>query len=261
MIMKKNLTPEIYSLVRRGTANWLVCFFLMSLKFLLSSQRPNSAKIMSLSAPVVSVYPPVSFVMGTTIVRMARMKPLVPNPPAALAPSSATTQGVSRPRGAVTEIQTVLTALTSGRRTVMGGHLCTRPAVCMSSSAWVGSVSTAAGGVMEASTAWIDRTKSTVVSVVNDLAFMFLLQFLLLKTHKGQHKFTRSKTLLQALKQLYNWRNTFRGPETNSQSLNCDKWRMYLIRRSGYWRVVSLCWQKMLRKEIAALHFLRFVER
>lgn len=120
----------------------------------------------SFNVPMASVYPPPSFATRTGTVQMAQMRLPAPNPPAALVPSSATTRCACRPSGAAMETRTVPTGLTSGRRPVRDRSRWRRwcTATSTSSSVRTGLVSTAAGGVTEARTARMDRTRSTAVS-------------------------------------------------------------------------------------------------
>lgn len=131
---------------------------------LLSYQHWKNAGLMSLNVPAASAYPPPSSVTRKTTVRMAQMRRRAPNPLAAVTPSSATTWSVCRPSGAAMETRIVPMGLTSGRRTAWD-ILTRRPptAAPPNSSVRMGSASTAAGGVTEASTVPTIRMNTTAV--------------------------------------------------------------------------------------------------
>lgn len=166
-----------------GYFSLLLFHFGIIFPFFLSHQLPKNARIMSFSVPVASVYPPPSSATWTMTVQMARTRLPVPNPPAAVGPSSATTRCVFQPSGAAMATTTAPTGPTSGRRIAMDIRT-SRPlaAAATSSSVQMGSASTAAGGAMEAWTVWIARTKSTAVSYLSfcfiPLPFLFLFFFL-----------------------------------------------------------------------------------
>lgn len=132
-------------------------------------QRPNSAKLENFVVPMASVYPAPSSATMTTTAQTAQMRLPAPSPPAALDPSSATTPFVCRPCGNAMETRIVPTGRMSGRRTVWNGSRTRRRCTAESTnfSVLMGIVSTAAGGVMEAWTARIDRTRSTAVSLLS----------------------------------------------------------------------------------------------
>lgn len=120
---------------------------------------------MSFSVPMASVYLPPSFATRTMTVQTAQMRLPVPNPPAAVGPSSATTRCVFQSSGTAMATTTAPMDLTSGRRIAMDVRASLpHVAAATSSSVQMGSASTAAGGAMEEQTVRITRTKSTAVS-------------------------------------------------------------------------------------------------
>lgn len=132
---------------------------------------------------MVSVYLPASSATRTTTAPMALMKLPAPSPPAALAPSSATTRCVCRACGVVMETRTVQMGLMSGRRTVQQSSRRPCAVPSMTSSVLTGSASTAAGSVTETWTARIDQMRSTAVSIFFLSFSFFKFNFALLFSH------------------------------------------------------------------------------
>lgn len=140
----------------------------------LSRQLQENAIVTSSGVPTASVCPPPSSATWTMTVRTARTRLPVPNPPAAVAPSSATTRCVFQPSGAAMATTTAPTAPTSGRRIATDVRT-SRPLVAapMSSSVPTGSASTAAGGATETWTVRIARMKPTAVSYLSFLLIFY----------------------------------------------------------------------------------------
>lgn len=148
------------------------CSTLDPFPLFLFHQLPKNARKMSFAAPAASVCPPPSSATETRTVSTARTRLPVPNPPAAVAPSSATIQGAFHSSGAAMATATAPTGLTSGRRIATDARTSwPLAAAATSSSVWTGSASTAAGGATEDRTVRIAQTKSTAVRY---LSFSFI---------------------------------------------------------------------------------------
>lgn len=149
---------------------WLVfsCFNRPILNLLL--QLPSSVQTQSSAARTASAFPrPLCATARTTVTTAATRFPAQPSP-AALGLSSAKTLFAFLSRGPAMATPTAATAQTSGRGTrTATARPVPKPLLLASAPPWsstalVGSASTAAGSVMERSTASINQTKQTVVS-------------------------------------------------------------------------------------------------
>lgn len=121
----------------------------------------------------------------------------VPDPPAAVGPSSATTRCAFRRSGAAIATRTAPTGPTSGWKIATGTRTC-RPlvAAATSSSVPTGSASTATGGAMEARNVRIARTSSTAVSHL----FFFVCFFFSPYLKKVHFQFSHSFLTISGLR-------------------------------------------------------------
>ena len=150
--------------------------FLVHLVTVSTPQLQGRAPMASSPVAVASVWRRPSCATGKTTVRMVVMRLPVQRPPAAPAPSSATTPGVCQGCGRATETLTAWTGQTSGRRTdLAGGPSCPprHPAQHWSSTVAMESASMVVGGATAGTTAMTALMKSTAVSI-RFLIFLFL---------------------------------------------------------------------------------------